>query len=94
MTIKFRLILMNFMQYFVWGAWLLTIGAYWFQNKHWSGAQFGAIFDDLLELSDGGGLKEVGRVVGKVSGPVGAGFGLGLLAGKMAGEEAAGHKSS
>jgi NHS family xanthosine MFS transporter len=47
MTIKFRLILMNFMQYFVWGAWLLTIGAYWFQNKHWSGAQFGAIFSTM-----------------------------------------------
>lgn len=47
MNIKFRLILMNFMQYFVWGSWLLTIGAYWFQNKHWSGAQFGAIFSTM-----------------------------------------------
>src|ERR1700748_1363042 len=47
MNIKFRLIVMNFMQYFVWGAWLLTIGAYWFQNKHWSGAQFGAIFSTM-----------------------------------------------
>ncbi len=47
MNIKFRLILMNFMQYFVWGAWLLTIGAYWFQNKHWSGAQFGIIFSTM-----------------------------------------------
>ncbi|HVV56620.1 MAG TPA: nucleoside permease [Mucilaginibacter sp.] len=47
MNIKLRLILMNFMQYFVWGSWLLTIGAYWFQNKHWSGAQFGAIFSTM-----------------------------------------------
>lgn len=47
MTIKFRLILMNIMQFFIWGAWLLTIGAYWFQNKHWSGAQFGAIFSTM-----------------------------------------------
>jgi NHS family xanthosine MFS transporter len=47
MTIKFRLILMNFMQFFIWGAWLLTIGAYWFQNKHWSGTQFGAIFSTM-----------------------------------------------
>ena len=47
MNVKFRLILMNFMQYFIWGAWLLTIGAYWFQNKHWSGAQFGAIFSTM-----------------------------------------------
>ncbi|MDB4922419.1 nucleoside permease [Mucilaginibacter sp.] len=47
MNIKFRLILMNFMQFFIWGAWLLTIGAYWFQNKQWSGAQFGAIFSTM-----------------------------------------------
>ena len=47
MNIKFRLILMNFMQFFIWGAWLLTIGAYWFQNKHWSGTQFGAIFSTM-----------------------------------------------
>ncbi|MGZ3751944.1 MAG: nucleoside permease [Mucilaginibacter sp.] len=47
MNIRLRLMLMNFMQYFVWGAWLLTIGAYWFQNKHWSGAQFGAIFSTM-----------------------------------------------
>ncbi|MBS1531174.1 MAG: nucleoside permease [Bacteroidetes bacterium] len=47
MNLELRLTLMNFMQYFVWGAWLLTIGAYWFQNKHWSGAQFGAIFSTM-----------------------------------------------
>ncbi|MCC8407972.1 nucleoside permease [Mucilaginibacter sp. UR6-1] len=47
MNIKYRLILMNFMQFFIWGAWLLTIGAYWFQNKQWSGAQFGAIFSTM-----------------------------------------------
>ena len=47
MSVKFRLILMNLMQYFIWGCWLLTIGAYWFQNKHWSGAQFGAIFSTM-----------------------------------------------
>jgi NHS family xanthosine MFS transporter len=38
---------MNFLQFFVWGSWLLTIGAYWFQDKHWSGAQFGAIFSTM-----------------------------------------------
>jgi NHS family xanthosine MFS transporter len=47
MNIKFRLILMNFMQFFIWGSWLLTIGAYWFQNKHWSGEQFGIIFSTM-----------------------------------------------
>ncbi|RZK39257.1 MAG: MFS transporter, partial [Hymenobacter sp.] len=29
------------------GAWLITIGAYWFQTKQWSGAQFGAIFSTM-----------------------------------------------
>nr|WP_294944773.1 nucleoside permease [uncultured Mucilaginibacter sp.] len=47
MNIRARLMLMNFMQFFIWGAWLLTIGAYWFQNKNWSGAQFGAIFSTM-----------------------------------------------
>ncbi len=44
---KFRLVVMNFLQFFVWGAWLLTIGEYWFQNKHWSGTGFGAIFSTM-----------------------------------------------
>ena len=38
---------MNFLQFFVWGSWLITIGAYWFQDRHWSGAQFGAIFSTM-----------------------------------------------
>jgi NHS family xanthosine MFS transporter len=38
---------MNFLQFFIWGAWLLTIGAYWFQGRHWSGAGFGAIFSTM-----------------------------------------------
>lgn len=47
MSIKLRLVVMNFLQFFVWGAWLITIGAYWFQYRHWSGAQFGAIFSTM-----------------------------------------------
>lgn len=47
MNIKYRLILMNFLQFFVWGAWLLTVGAYWFQTKQWSGTDFGAIFSTM-----------------------------------------------
>ena len=38
---------MIFLQFFVWGAWLITIGAYWFQTKHWSGTEFGAIFSTM-----------------------------------------------
>jgi len=44
MGIKLRLIIMNFLQFFVWGSWLITIGGYWFQTKQWSGTEFGAIF--------------------------------------------------
>jgi len=47
MTIKHRLILLNFLQFFIWGSWLLTIGAYWFQTKHWTGTEFGAIFSTM-----------------------------------------------
>lgn len=47
MSIKIRLTLMSFLQFFVWGAWLITVGNYWFVTKNWSGAQFGAIFSTL-----------------------------------------------
>ncbi|HUZ58172.1 MAG TPA: nucleoside permease [Hanamia sp.] len=46
-NIKFRLIVMNFLQFFVWGAWLITIGAYCYQTKHWSSTQFGIIFSTM-----------------------------------------------
>ena len=35
---------MNFLQFFVWGSWLITIGVYWFNFKKWSGESFGDIF--------------------------------------------------
>ena len=47
MSVKFRLTLMNFMQFFIWGSWLITIGVYWFQNRQWSGAEFGVIFSTM-----------------------------------------------
>ena len=47
MGIKKRLILLNLLQFFIWGTWLLTIGAYWFQTKHWTGSDFGAIFSTM-----------------------------------------------
>lgn len=47
MDIKSRLTLMSFLQFFVWGAWLITVGNYWFATKQWSGADFGAIFSTL-----------------------------------------------
>ncbi|MFT3981285.1 MAG: nucleoside permease [Ferruginibacter sp.] len=51
MSIKFRLTLMSFLQFFVWGAWLITIGTYCFSAKGWTGAQFGAIFSTLALAS-------------------------------------------
>ena len=47
MNIKIRLTLMSFLQFFIWGAWLITVGNYWFATKQWSGAEFGAIFSTL-----------------------------------------------
>ena len=47
MSLKFRLTVMSFLQFFVWGAWLITVGNYWFATKQWSGAEFGAIFSTL-----------------------------------------------
>ncbi len=47
MGVKLRLIIMNFLQFFIWGAWLITIANYWFGTKGWGGAEFGAIFSTL-----------------------------------------------
>jgi len=47
MGIKNRLALMSFLQFFVWGAWLITVANYWFGTKQWSGAEFGDIFGTL-----------------------------------------------
>ncbi len=47
MGIKFRLTLMSFLQFFVWGAWLITIANYWFGTKQWSGEKFGDVFATL-----------------------------------------------
>lgn len=47
LNIKNKLTLMSFLQFFVWGAWLITVGNYWFATKQWSGAEFGAIFSTL-----------------------------------------------
>lgn len=45
--IKFRLIVMNFLQFFIWGSWLITIGNYWFDTRQWSGTDFGIIFSTM-----------------------------------------------
>ncbi|HTL83296.1 MAG TPA: MFS transporter, partial [Bacteroidia bacterium] len=47
MNIRVRLTLMSFLQFYIWGAWLITIGNYWFGTKGWAPDQFGAIFSTL-----------------------------------------------
>jgi len=47
MNLKLRLTVMSFLQFFVWGAWLITIGTYCVNAKHWSFPEFGAIFSTL-----------------------------------------------
>jgi len=47
MSLKLRLIVMNFFQFFVWGAWLITVANYWFGTKHWDATQFSAIFSTM-----------------------------------------------
>ena len=47
MSIKFRLIVMNFLEFFVWGAWLISIGGYLGGTLHFSGSQIGAVFSTL-----------------------------------------------
>lgn len=47
MGIKTRLIVMNFLQFFIWGSWMMTLGHYGFVEKHWDGAQFGLVFSTM-----------------------------------------------
>lgn len=47
MSIKLRLTTMSFLQFFVWGAWLLTIANYWFGTKQWDNTQFGLVFGTM-----------------------------------------------
>lgn len=47
MNLKLRLTILSFLQFFVWGAWLTTLGTYGFSYKQWSGAEFGAVFSTL-----------------------------------------------
>jgi MFS transporter, NHS family, xanthosine permease len=47
MGLKLRLTIMSFLQFMIWGAWLITIGVFWFETKKWGGAEFGAVFSTL-----------------------------------------------
>jgi len=47
MTIKTRLIAMNFLQFFVWGSWLISLGGYMIIKLHFTGAQVGSIYGTM-----------------------------------------------
>jgi len=44
MGLKFRLTLMNFLQYAIWGAWLISLGAYLGGSLKFEGFQIGSFF--------------------------------------------------
>ncbi|MDD3079223.1 MAG: nucleoside permease [Paludibacter sp.] len=44
MNLKIRLIVMSFLQYAIWGAWLISLGAYLGGNLHFEGFQIGSFF--------------------------------------------------
>ncbi len=47
MNIKFRLTILNFFEFFVFGAWLISLGGYLGGQLHFSGVQIGKIFMTL-----------------------------------------------
>ena len=42
---------MSFLQFYVWGAWLITIGTYCIEGKGWTFPEFGAVFSTLAVSS-------------------------------------------
>ena len=44
MNIKYRLTLLNFLQFFVWGAWLISLGGYLIVTRGFTGIQVGSIY--------------------------------------------------
>lgn len=47
MSIPFRLTVMNFMQFFVWGAWLISFGAYMSKSLGFTGLEIGSIYGTM-----------------------------------------------
>jgi NHS family xanthosine MFS transporter len=44
MSISTRLKVMSFMQYFIWGSWLVTLGSYMINTLHFTGANVGMVY--------------------------------------------------
>lgn len=47
MGIKLRLIVMNYLQFFIWGSWLTSLGVYLSNNLHFEGGQIASIFSTM-----------------------------------------------
>jgi len=47
MNIKLRLTVMNFMEFFVWGSWLISLGGYMFNVLHFKGWQVGSVYGTM-----------------------------------------------
>ncbi len=44
MSIKLRLVIMNFLEFFVWGSWLISLGGYMIVTLKFTGTQVGSIY--------------------------------------------------
>ncbi|HOK35743.1 MAG TPA: nucleoside permease, partial [Paludibacteraceae bacterium] len=44
MSLKFRLVILSFLQYFIWGSWLISLGSYLGNVLGFDGIQIGSIF--------------------------------------------------
>lgn len=44
MSIALRLKVMSFLQYFIWGSWLVTLGSYMINTLHFTGANVGMVY--------------------------------------------------
>ena len=47
MNIKYRLVLMNFLEFFVWGSWLISLSSYMGNVLHFDGVQIGSIYGTM-----------------------------------------------
>src|SRR5437763_12606428 len=47
MNIKFRLMVMNFLEFFVWGSWLISLGGYMIVTLKFSGGQVGSVYSTM-----------------------------------------------
>jgi len=45
--VRLKLTIMSFLQFYVWGAWLMTLAIYWFGTMKWDGTKFGAVFSTM-----------------------------------------------